>query len=75
MERTRVLKRGKRRKENPRVDDPLAKIGGEDVDKVLPRRVDEAERRHQGVADDHEERPRADEGDQLPPARHDHPGD
>ena len=70
-----MFKRSKPSKQDTRVHDTLTQVGREDVEKVLPPRVLKSQRRDKGVANDHQERSHAHEGDELSPSRHDDAGD
>ena len=70
---TGMIECGQRGEQNTRVHDALAKVGGKDVDEILPFGVLKSERSNQGIAEDHQGGSNADKGDELSPARHDHP--
>jgi hypothetical protein len=63
-----MIKRGKGRKKDGWIHDPLAEVRWKDVDIVLPCRVHEAKGRYQGVANDHEEGPEPHKTNQLAPS-------
>lgn len=69
-----MIERGQRGKQDARVHNSLAEVGGENVNKIFPARVLEGKRGNQGVAQDHQEGSSADKRDKLSPARHDNAG-
>ena len=66
-----MLESRKKSKENTGINNSLTKVGGEDVDVILPRRIMEFQKHYQQIPQEHESGPNAHKQRKSSPPGHD----